>query len=174
MELEIWDAYNEKEELLGVDLIRGEEIPEDIYHIVVEVLVRHIDGEYLLMKRSFDKVGWWLGYYEATAGGSALKGETAEIAIVRETYEETGVKPKELELINKAIGHPVIFYSFLGTTDCDKDSITLQEGETIGYKWLTEADFITFMKSDKSIPTQRDRMASYLEKISSNTLNASL
>ena len=42
--------------------------------MVCEILVRHTDGDYLLMQRDFRKSNFG-GYYEATAGGSALKGE---------------------------------------------------------------------------------------------------
>ena len=64
------------EKIEGVTLIRDDEanFPEGAYHLVCEVLVRHVDGTYLLMKRSPNKN--WPGMWEATAGGSALKGET--------------------------------------------------------------------------------------------------
>lgn len=57
--LERWDGYNEKEELLGIDLIRGEEIPQSVYHLIVEVLIQHVDGDYLLMQRDFAKPQYW-------------------------------------------------------------------------------------------------------------------
>ena len=37
---EIWDLYNEKRELTGRDHIRGEEIPQGYYHLVVHVWIR--------------------------------------------------------------------------------------------------------------------------------------
>jgi len=163
--VEIWDAYNEKEELLGHDLTREEEIPKGMYHLVVEVLIRHLDGDYLLMQRDFNKIGW-SGFYEATAGGSALKGESAEVAIRREAFEETGIKLKNLRLINKQIKHPLIFYTYLSIVDCDKQSVMLQEGETIAYKWLNQNDFIEFMTSEESISPQRDHLMPYLNMIS--------
>ena len=162
--LEIWDGYNQKEELFGIDLIRGEEIPKDVYHLVVEVLIQHIDGDYLLMKRDFNK-DLWPGFYEATAGGSVLKGETVQQAISREAFEETGVTVKNLKLINKQTSHPAIFYSYLSIVDCDKDSIKFQEGETIAYKWLNQKDFIKFMTSNESITTQRNRLMTHLDTI---------
>ena len=53
--MEIWDGYLENGDLAGVDLIRGEEIPEGLFHMVCEVLVRHTDGTYLLMQRDLEK-----------------------------------------------------------------------------------------------------------------------
>jgi len=146
-------------------LVRGKEIPKGVYHLGVEVLIQHVDGDYLLMQRDFSKVECYPGFYEATAGGSALKGETAKQAIAREAFEETGVKVENLRLINKQILHPTIVYSYLSVVDCDKASVKLQEGETIAYKWLNQKDFMTFMNSDESIPMKRDRLGSYLNSI---------
>ena len=87
--MELWDAYSKEEERIGVTLIRGEEIPQGLYHLVCEVLVRHTDGSFLCMKRSVQKPNYG-GWYEATAGGSALAGENKWQCIERELYEETG------------------------------------------------------------------------------------
>ena len=56
--MEIWDAYFKDGTPAGVDLIRGEKVPEGLYHIVCEILVRHTDGDYLLMQRDFEKIGY--------------------------------------------------------------------------------------------------------------------
>ena len=42
--MEIWDAYLRDGTKAGVDLVRGEPIPEGLYHLVSDVLVRHRDG----------------------------------------------------------------------------------------------------------------------------------
>lgn len=51
-EMEYWDAYNEQRERQGDFLKRGQPIAEGQYHLCVNVFVRHIDGEFLLMHRS--------------------------------------------------------------------------------------------------------------------------
>ena len=71
---EIWDAYYSDGILAGRDLVRGEPIPDGLHHLVSEILVRHTDGDYLLMQRDPRKPNYG-GCFEATAGGSALKGE---------------------------------------------------------------------------------------------------
>lgn len=73
--MEIWDGYYKNGTLANIDLVRDEPIPMGLYHLVSEILVRHIDGDYLLMKRAPNKKAF-PGYYEATAGGSALKGKS--------------------------------------------------------------------------------------------------
>ena len=127
--MEIWDGYRADGTLAGIDLIRGEVVPDGIYFLVVEILVRHKDGEYLLMKRDLTKPAF-PGYFEATAGGAAQKGEDPLTAALRELREETGIEARALEPIANMLYRQMICYQYLCVTDCDKDSVTLKEGET--------------------------------------------
>lgn len=161
--IEVWDGYYRDGTLANIDLVRGEIIPEGLYHLVCEVIVRHSDGDYLLMKRDYAKPNYG-GYYEATAGGSALKGEDEISCIKRELFEETGICSDSFELIGKTISKNTIFFSFLCITDCDKSSITLQDGETISYKWVNEKQFIAFVNSTEIIETQKQRYLHYFMK----------
>ena len=162
--MEIWDAYLSDGTKAGKDLIRGEEIPKGLYHLVCEIIVRHEDGDYLLMQRDPRKPNFG-GMFEATAGGSALKGETPLTCAKRELTEETGIIPLSLEGISVFVSHNTIYHNFLAITDCDKANILLQEGETVSFKWLNEQDFIKFVNSDEMIAAQRKRYLPYLNKM---------
>ena len=154
--MEIWDGYFVDGSLANVDLIRGEQIPKGLYHLVCDVLVRHIDGDYLLMQRDFNKLNFG-GFFEATAGGSVLKGEDRLSCAKRELFEETGIDSDSFELIGRYISGDTIYYSFLCVTDWDKKAITLQKGETISYKWISENEFADFVKSSDMIDVQKER-----------------
>ena len=39
----------------NVTLVRGENIPDGMYHLVGEIIVKHKDGTYLLMQRDYKK-----------------------------------------------------------------------------------------------------------------------
>ncbi len=162
--MEIWDGYRADGTPFGIDLIRGEPVPEGVYFLVVEILVRHTGGEYLLMRRDLRKPAF-PGYFEATAGGAAQKGEDPLTAALRELREETGIEAEALEPIANMLYRQMICYQYLCVTDCDKDSITLQEGETIGYKWVSESEFIEFISSGDMIPTQKERYTEYFKKL---------
>ena len=162
--MEIWDGYLADGTLAHRDLVRGEPIPSGLFHLVCEILVRHIDGDYLLMRRDLRKHNYG-GYYEATAGGSAIKGEDKESCARRELFEETGISSDALLEIGRYTSHDTIYYNFLCVTDRDKSSITLQEGETISYKWISENDFIAFVNSDEMIDVQRTRYQDFLVKM---------
>ena len=152
--MELWDAYDRNlEKIEGMTLIRGEKIPEGVYHLVCDIIVRHTDGEYLLMQRDSRK--HYGGMWEATAGGSALQGESPLDCAIRELREETGIRAEYLEEVGRvrAAGRNAIYCEFLCITDCKKDSILLQEGETSAYKWVTQDELLS-MKRDELV-TQR-------------------
>ncbi len=162
--MEIWDAYNADGTLAGIDIVRGTPVPKGLYFLVVEILVRHKDGDFLLMKRSFEKPSFG-GMYEASAGGAAQKGEGPTEAAKRELYEETGIRAESLESLGSMHYKNMIVHQFICLTDCEKDSVRLQEGETIGYKWIDEDEFREFVNSDRMIPTQRERMDGYFREM---------
>ncbi|MBR5637780.1 MAG: NUDIX domain-containing protein [Pseudobutyrivibrio sp.] len=139
---EIWDAYKRDfTRIPGETLIRGQHIPADKYHLVCDIIVKHQDGTYLIMQRALEKTHG--GKWELTAGGSALKGENPEEAAKRELLEETGI-----DGILQEIGRTVqdknhsIYVMYLCETDCEKDSIVLQEGETIDYRWISRDELL--------------------------------
>lgn len=161
--MEIWDAYFADGSLANKDLVRGVPIPKKLYHLVSEILVRHTDGDYLLMQRDFGKPNFG-GWFEASAGGAALKGENATACAQRELFEETGLYPEKLTQIGQYTSDDTLYFQFLCITDCDKAAITLQKGETISYKWVNEKAFIAFVNSSGAIPSQKERYYPYFVK----------
>lgn len=134
---ELWDAYdNHFNKLNGITLVRDESIPDGIYHLVCEIIVRHIDGTYLLMQRDFRKpLG---GMWEVTAGGSALQEENPLMGAIRELREETGLVANNIKELKRIVhdAHHSLYVEYLCVTDCEKNLITLQEGETIAFQWI--------------------------------------
>ncbi len=162
--METWDAYLKDGTFAGRDLVRGEPIPEGLYHLACELLVCHTDGDYLLMQRSPRKPNYG-GWYEATAGGSALKGEDKRTCARRELLEETGITAIALEEIGKYVSRDTIYCQFLARTDCPKAAVKLREGETVAYRWVTREEFIAFANSADMIPPQRVRYADFLGRL---------
>ena len=164
--MELWDAYTRNGVKTGGVLVRGQKMWPGIYHLVSEVLVRHVDGSYLCMIRSREKPNYPL-YPECTAGGSALMGDSPLDCIRRELREETGIVWEDFEEVSRTVRecYATIFYSYLCTVDWPKDQITLQEGETEAYQWLSEEAFIELLNSGRMIPGQPERMEGWFRKM---------
>lgn len=145
--MELWDAYDKDfNKIKNRTLIRGQRIPKGLFHLVCDILVKHTDGTYLLMQR--DKRKHFGGMWEATAGGSALQNESPLDCAVRELREETGIDSNDLIEVGRVTTNDTIYVEFLCVTNCDKDSITLQAGETIAYKWVSRDELIAMKKNE--------------------------
>ena len=93
--MELWDAYDETGALTPcVTLVRGAPVSDGCFHLVCDILVRHTDGSFLLMRRAKEK--HFGGMWEATAGGSAIRDETPPDCARRELLEETGIRAETL------------------------------------------------------------------------------
>ena len=88
--MELWDLYTEDRELTGKEHIRGEELPENLYHLVVHVWIKNSKGEYLISQRSANRPAFPLMW--ECVGGSVLKGELSIDGAIREAKEEVGVE----------------------------------------------------------------------------------
>ena len=106
--MELWDAYDEAGRPTGETLVRGQPVPPGRYHLVAEVLIRHRDGSWLLMRRDGSKP-FCPGMWEASAGGSALQGESGEDAARREAWEETGLRVSGLRRMERIVGDCFLF-----------------------------------------------------------------
>ena len=160
--MELWDAYDSQfNKIKNKTLIRGEIIPTGLFHLVCDVIVKHTDGTYLLMKRDPNK--HYGGMWEATAGGSALKGEDPLGCAKRELKEETGIISNNLVEVGREANEQTrsIYVEFLCETDWNKDNITLQEGETVDFCWVTKEELLN-MKKDELVT---ERMQKYIEEL---------
>lgn len=152
--MEFWDAYDRNmKKIENMILFREKGVPDGFYHLVSEILVRHTDGSFLVMRR--DKSKYLGDKWEATAGGSALRGENAYECAKRELAEETGIKADKLISLGSIIhdAHKTIYAEFLCVTNCDKNGVVMQCGETSDYKWISRDELLTL--SDDSLASSR-------------------
>ena len=161
--MEMWDAYDAQfVKIENKTLVRGENIPDGLFHLVCDVLVRHTDGTYLLMQRDLKK--HFGGMWEATAGGSALSGETSLECAKRELHEETGITASELTEVGCVVDHQAhtIYVEFLCVTNWNKNDISLQEGETIAFQWVSRNELVN-MRNDELVT---ERMQKFIAELS--------
>lgn len=164
--MELWDAYYEDLTPANLDLVRSEPIPEGLFHAVAHVVVVHADGDHLVMRRDTQK-SWYPGLYEAGASGGIVKGETFLEGALRELREETGICAHALDPLYTIISRAEqsLHIGYICRVNIDKSSITLQPGETIGYKWLPMDEFMELVNSNQFVDIVRDRMGEYLASL---------
>lgn len=98
------------------------------------------------------------GYWDASEGGSAQKGEGLLECAKRELFEGTGINASEFELIDISFrdkSHSYI-YSYIIYVDCDKDSVLLQE-EAVDYQWVYAEGLLKYAQSKLAIKTKIQR-----------------
>lgn len=164
---ELWDAYDRSGRPLGYDLRRGDwngkAMPENVYHLVVQIFVFSADEKVLVTQRAPCKsfpLQW------ENPGGSVLKGETPVQGAVRELREETGlcITPQQLRFAYKEIGCSAIYHCFAALVRGD-ETITLQEGETVAFQWLPYPEFLALLKTENFINSCGERALSYQQDV---------
>lgn len=86
---ELWDLYSQQRVFTGRTHIRGEELPDGLFHLVVHVWIKNAKGEYLISQRAASRPTYPLMW--ECVGGSVLAGETSIAGAIREAKEEVGI-----------------------------------------------------------------------------------
>lgn len=147
--MEKWDLFNSEGVQVKGTMVRGEPVPEGLYHMVVHIIIKNSKGEYLIQKRADDK-DLWPGQWAFT-GGSATSGEHSELTAIRELGEETGI---DLEL--GVLEHMTrVFYSdyfsdiWSAVVDVDPETLVFQVEEVSALAFESEATIIEMLKDER-------------------------
>ncbi len=156
---EIWDAYYADTTLAGRDLVRGEPIPEGLHHLVSEILVRHTDGDYLLMQRDPRKPNY--GGSRATPTGSlwmctlmrasAAVGEREyqqQYAELTRQYEEQKERYEALQDRRKQMNETAIIFGGMLFELWELDEIPVTFKESL---WHTLVDHATVYADERIV-----------------------
>lgn len=147
--MELWDLLDKDRNPLNRTHPRGRRypMPPHTYHTVVSVFTVDSQNRLLLTLRAPTK-GMYPDYWEFT-GGSGVAGEDSLTSAWRELSEETGITiPKEELTFLGTLREPSAFMDcYLCRLDKvgEDVTITLQEGETVDYKWVTFCEFETMI-----------------------------
>lgn len=158
--MEKWDLYTKYREKTGKEHIRGEKIPEGLYHLVVHVWIRNSRGEYLLSRRAADRPTY--PFFWETVGGSVLQGETSIEGAVREVKEEVGItlSPESGQLAFTKIRDTVNGEKFRDILDVwvfyydgEADLTAATTKEVAECKWLRSDQIYDLFQEQKLVPT---------------------
>lgn len=149
--MEILDLYDENRIKTGRTYIRGENMPEDTYRLIVHLLIFDDYGNLLIQKRQ--KTKSMANLWDITCGGAASAGETSKEAIARELREELGIS---LDFTNV---RPIITANFkygfddfyLVRENINLDEVSLQEEEVSACKWASFDEVMDLMEKDRFV-----------------------
>lgn len=134
--MEYNDIYDANGNLTGRVHRRGSAWKPGEYGLVVCVWVHDGKGNILLTRRAKGKsfAGTW-----ENSGGAAKAGETSRQAIVRELFEETGIRAEEAEFeFLRSVRDKNSFYDhYCLKRETPLEDIVLLPGETDGARWAS-------------------------------------
>lgn len=140
--MELWDVRDWQGSLKGYTAVRGDELAPGDHHLVVFIILRTKDRNYLISQRAASKPGG--GKWECV-GGSVTAGEDSLTGALREVGEELGLKllPGDLELLERQTfkdQYPFLIDVYRYTGPIDMSQLTLQEEEVADAKLITEEE----------------------------------
>lgn len=158
---ELWDLFDENRNKVNKTMIRGQAMPEDLYHVVVHVWIKNEAGRILLTQRAADSYRSPLKW-ECTCG-SVLAGETSLNAALREVKEEVGISLKEnkgkridsfrRDIVNgKRLNDFVDVYFFKAEEDYSLENATTSEVNDC--KWIEIETIAEKLRNKEMIQTQ--------------------
>ena len=134
--MEFFDLYTYDRRPLGRKIQRGAPVPHGEYHIVVQIMTVHNNGEILLTQRVPEKTSG--GKWECS-GGCAVAGETSREAAARELFEETGIRafPDEIKLVWSMTTDSMLRDFYMVNKDVRLAELHLQAAEVCAAKWVS-------------------------------------
>ena len=133
---ELNDVYDKNRKKTGRVHRRGAAWRFGEYGLVVCVWIYDGKGRLLLTKR--DPAKSFGGTWENT-GGAVRAGENSLQAIVREVFEETGIRAEENEflLLGSTTRRRLHFDHYCLKRNTPIEEVVLQPGETVDVKWVS-------------------------------------
>ena len=131
------DLYDINSNKTDLTYYKGDTIPEGYYPMVVMVVIRNSNGEFLMQKRVENKGGDW-----GVTGGHPKSGETPIEGIVSEVREELGLDFSNENFIEYDSGcdGKDCYKMYFVNKDIDLYDITIQEEELSEVKWFSMED----------------------------------
>ncbi len=149
--MELWDARDKYGNNVGFTIEKSEALPDDIYHLGVDIWIKNKAGEYLIQQRALEKKrmpGKWMA-----TGGSALHGEDGKTAASREVAEELGIIVAKDELLRLFYNRHSSNYCevFLVCLDIDLIDISMKTDEVMEIKWASIAAIEEMVKNKEML-----------------------
>lgn len=151
--MEAWDLYTKDRVKTGQTMLRGDRVPEGLFHLQVHVCIFNSRGEMLIQQRQVTK-RWYAGLWDYSVGGSAVAGDTSLAAAERETLEELGLRVSlagRRPAVTRWYGAMIDDYYIL-PLDADLSGLTLQKEEVQAVRWAAREDILALLAEGRFCP----------------------
>lgn len=131
---ELRDLYDKDGNKTNLTYYKGDSIPDGFYPIVVMVVIRNSNGEFLMQKRVPQKGGDW-----GVTGGHPKSGETPIEGLITEIKEEIGLDFSKEKFIMYDSGCDGVdcYQMYYVNKDIDLKDIVIQEDELTEIRWFS-------------------------------------
>ena len=151
--MEAWDLYTQDRVKTGQTMLRGDPVPEGLFHLQVHVCIFNEQGEMLIQQRQSTK-RWYAGLWDYSVGGSAVAGDTSLAAAERETLEELGLRVSlagRKPAVTRWYGAMIDDYYILPLNVALSD-LHLQREEVQAVRWASREDILTLLAQRQFCP----------------------
>lgn len=154
--MELWDVYNCSRERTGETIKRGAHLQKNKRHLVVNICIINSDNKMLIQKRT-DNKEVWPSFWQVTASGSAISGETSQQAAHRELFEEVGIDYDFKNTVPKvSTASPTSFRDFyILHENVDINKLVLQKEEVSAVKWAGKEEILDMIEKKDFIPNYK-------------------
>lgn len=144
--MEYRDLYDKNKQITGKTFLKGEQVPEGYFYLIVKAIIENSNNEFLIQKRVSRKGGKW-----SLTGGHPKSGESSLEGILTEVEEEIGIniEKENLSLINTIINNDQFYDIYYLKKDIDINDIIIQEEEVDGVMWNTKEDIIKLYENNE-------------------------
>lgn len=134
---ELRDLYDTNSVKTGKTYRKGDIIPEGYYPMVVMVVIRNSNGDFLMQKRVKEKGGDW-----GVTGGHPKAGETPLEGIITEVKEELGLDFSQENFIEYDSGCDGrdCYKMYFVNKDVELEDIIIQEDELSEVRWFSMSE----------------------------------
>ena len=161
---EIWDVLDEAGNKTGKQIVKGEQLPQGMYHLGVDVWIINSSNQILIQKRSSNKKlspNVW-----AMTGGSNISGETSLQTIQREAKEELGINLNmdNIKLVKKFKTGKVWVDTYFVMQNVNLKDIVMQEDEVSDVKWASFEEVETLVNDNQFIENRWEFIKDEIKK----------
>lgn len=158
--MEKWDLLDNKRNITGKFIYRGEEIPDGFYHQVIHICIFNEKDQLLIQKRHKNK-NKWPSLWDLSCGGAVVFGEESHEAAKRELFEELGLVhdfSKDKFLITITYEKGFDDYFAISYDNLNINDLKLQETEVEEVKWASLDEIENMIDNNFFVPYSKEQI----------------